>query len=69
MALQTGLEDKPWYIGALIGLVISVGLYYGTEVEFGNVDGDPEDLREIVIASTETQRVSIYRNISVVVVP
>ena len=29
MALQTGLEDKPWYVGALIGLVLAVGLYYG----------------------------------------
>ena len=29
MALQTGLEDKPWYVGALIGLAISAGLYWG----------------------------------------
>ena len=29
MAIQTGLEDKPWYVGALIGLVIGVGLYIG----------------------------------------
>lgn len=29
MALETGLEDKPWYVGALIGVVIAVGVYYG----------------------------------------
>lgn len=29
MAIQTGLEDKPWYVGALIGLVLGLGTYYG----------------------------------------
>ena len=25
--MQTGLEGKPWYIGAVIGLVVAVGIY------------------------------------------
>ena len=29
MALETGLEDKPWYVGAAIGLALAGGLYYG----------------------------------------
>lgn len=29
MAFETGLEDKPWYVGALIGVLIALGVYYG----------------------------------------
>lgn len=29
--MQTGLEGKPWYIGAVIGLVLAIGIYL-----FGN---------------------------------
>lgn len=29
MAFETGLEDKPWYVGALVGVLIAVGVYYG----------------------------------------
>ena len=29
MAFETGLEDKPWYVGALIGVLIALGIYYG----------------------------------------
>ena len=29
MAFQTGLEDKPWYYGAIIGVLAAAGIYYG----------------------------------------
>ncbi len=29
MAFQTGLEEKPWYYGAVIGLLLAGGIYYG----------------------------------------
>jgi type IV pilus assembly protein PilO len=28
MALQTGLEDKPWHYGAIFGLLVGAGLYF-----------------------------------------
>ncbi len=29
MAFQTGLEGKPWYVGALVGLGLAAGVYWG----------------------------------------
>ncbi len=30
MAFQTGLEGKPWYLGALLGFLVSAGVVFGT---------------------------------------
>ncbi len=32
MAIQTGLEGKPWYMGVLVGLLAGGALYYGAHV-------------------------------------
>jgi type IV pilus assembly protein PilO len=29
MAIQTGLEGKPWFYGLIVGLLVGGGLYYG----------------------------------------
>lgn len=32
MAIQTGLEGKPWYYGLIAGLAVAVGIYVGANI-------------------------------------
>jgi type IV pilus assembly protein PilO len=53
VAFRTGLEDKPWYFGAIVGLVLAAGVYYGVNRYF--LEPKKTELSNLEVRLTELQ--------------
>ncbi len=55
MAIQTGLEGKPWYYGVIAGLLAGCALYYGAHVWLLKPKHQELAMQETKLASLQSQ--------------